>query len=56
MQDLCVFHSLGVLWLRVLNELETKGLETVYTDNAGECAEVKELLYCECACGLRKLL
>ena len=51
MQDLGVFHSLGALWLRVLNELET-----VYTDNAGECAEVKELLYCECACGLRKLL
>ena len=56
MQDLGVFHSLGALWLRVLNELETKGLETVYTDNAGESAEVKELLYCECACGLRKLL
>ena len=30
MQDLGVFHSLGALWLRVLNELETKGLETVY--------------------------
>ena len=25
MQDLGVFHSLGALWLRVLNELETKG-------------------------------
>lgn len=45
MQDLGVFHSLGALWLRVLNELETKGTETVYTDNAGERAEVRELLY-----------
>ena len=25
MRDLGVFHSLGALWLRVLNELETKG-------------------------------
>lgn len=25
MQDLGVFHSLVALWLRVLNELETKG-------------------------------
>ena len=45
LQDLGVFHSLGALWLRVLNELENNGAETVYTDNAGECAEVKELLY-----------
>lgn len=45
MQDLGVFHSLGALWLRVLNELETKGTETVYTDNTGESAEVRELLY-----------
>ena len=45
MQDLGVFHSLGALWLRVLNELETKGAEGVYTDNTGESAEVKELLY-----------
>ena len=45
MQDLGVFHSLGALWLRVLNELETKGAEGVYTDNAGESAAVKELLY-----------
>jgi len=45
MQDLGVFHSLGALWLRVLNELETKGAEAIYTDNAGESAEVKELLY-----------
>ena len=45
MQDLGVFHSLGALWLRVLNELENNGAETVYIDNAGECAEVKELLY-----------
>lgn len=45
MQDLGVFHSLSALWLRVLNELETKGAEAVYTDNAGESAAVKELLY-----------
>ena len=45
MQDLGVFHSLGALWLRVLNELETKGAEAVYTDNTGESAAVKELLY-----------
>ncbi len=45
MQDLGVFHSLGALWLRVLNELKTKGAEGVYTDNAGESAAVKELLY-----------
>lgn len=45
MQDLGVFHSLGALWLRGLNELENNGAETAYTDNAGECAEVKELLY-----------
>lgn len=45
MQDLGVFHSLGALWLRVLSELETKGAEGVYTDNAGESAAVKELLY-----------
>lgn len=44
MQDLGVFHSLGALWLRVLNELEIKGAEAVYTDNAGKSAEVKELL------------
>lgn len=42
MQDLGVFHSLGALWLRVLNELETKGAEAVYTDNAGESAEVQD--------------
>ena len=29
----------------MLNKLETKGTETVYTDNAGESAEVRELLY-----------
>lgn len=45
MQDLGVFHSLGALCLRVLNEPEAKGMETVYTDNAGERAEVRELLY-----------
>lgn len=41
LQDLGVFHSLGALWLRVLNELENNGAKTVYTDNAGECAEVQ---------------
>lgn len=41
LQDLGVFHSLGALWLRVLNELENNGAETAYTDNAGECAEVQ---------------
>ena len=45
LQDLGVFHSLGALWLRVLNELENNGAKTVYTDNAGERAEVRELLY-----------
>lgn len=45
MRDLGVFHSLGTLWLKVLNELETEGAETVYTDNAGESAAVRELLY-----------
>lgn len=29
----------------MLNEPEAKGMETVYTDNAGERAEVRELLY-----------
>ena len=29
----------------MLNGLKTKGMETVYTDNAGESAEIKELLY-----------
>ena len=29
----------------MLNELETKGMETVYTDNAVESAEIRELLY-----------
>lgn len=41
LQDLGVFHSLGALWLRGLNELENNGAETAYTDNAGECAEVQ---------------
>lgn len=31
MQYLGAFHSLGALWLKVLNELETKGVETVYS-------------------------
>lgn len=29
----------------MLNEPEAKGAEAVYTDNAGERAEVRELLY-----------
>lgn len=44
MQDLGVFHSLGALWIRVLQELEASGVTTAYTDNAGEFADVKELL------------
>ena len=43
MRDLGVFHSLGGLWIRVLEELEANGVERVYTDNAGEEADVKEL-------------
>lgn len=43
MRDLGVFHSLGDLWVRVLEELEANGIEAVYTDNAGEEADVKEL-------------
>ena len=44
MQDLGVFHSLGALWGRVLQELEDNGVTTAYTDNVGELADVKELL------------
>lgn len=44
MQDLGVFHSLGTLWIRVLQELESRGAATAYTDNVGELADVKELL------------
>ena len=44
MQDLGVFHSLGALWIRVLQELENSGVTTAYTDNEGEFADVKELL------------
>ena len=44
MQDLGVFLSLGALWIRVLQELEDCGVTTAYTDNAGEFADVKELL------------
>lgn len=44
MQDLGVFHSLGALWVRILQELEDNGVTTVYTDNVGELADVKELL------------
>lgn len=43
MQNLGVFHRLGDLWVRVLEELEANGTAAVYTDNAGEEAEVKEL-------------
>ena len=32
MQDLGVFHSLGALWIRVLQELENNGVTTSYTD------------------------
>lgn len=44
MRDLGVFHSLGALWIRVLQELESSGETTAYTDNEGEFADVKELL------------
>lgn len=44
MQDLGAFHSLGALWIKVLQELEASGVTTAYTDNAGEFADVKELL------------
>lgn len=44
MQDLGKFDSLGALWVKVLNELESNGFTTTYTDNVGECADVKELL------------
>ena len=44
MQNLGVFHSLGALWIRVLQELEDSGVTTAYTDNTGEFADVKELL------------
>lgn len=43
MRDLGVFHGLGDLWVRVLEELEANGTAEVYTDNAGEEANVKEL-------------
>lgn len=43
MRDLGVFHSIGDLWVRVLEELEASGAAAVYTDNAGEKANVKEL-------------
>lgn len=44
MRDLGVFHGLGDLWVMVLEELEANGTAAVYTDNAGEEANVKELL------------
>lgn len=43
MRDLGAFQSLGSLWVRVLAEIEQDGAETIYTDNAGEQAEAKEL-------------
>lgn len=43
MQDLGVFHSLGDAWIKVLSVLSEYGAMSVYTDNAGEEAEVKEL-------------
>lgn len=43
MQDLGVFHSLGDVWIKVLSALSEYGAESVYTDNAGEEADVKEL-------------
>ena len=43
MQDLGVFSTLGGLWLKVLAELKEHGTETVYTDNVGEFADVREL-------------
>lgn len=43
MRDLGAFQSLGSLWVKVLAEIEQDGAETIYTDNAGEQAEAKEL-------------
>ena len=43
MKDLGVFHSLGDAWIRVLTELAEQGAVSVYTDNVGEKADVKEL-------------
>ena len=35
MQDLGVFHSLGALWIRVLQELKRSGVATAYMDDVG---------------------
>ena len=43
MRDLGVFQSLGAVWVRVLAEIENNGAAAIYTDNAGEQADVKEL-------------
>lgn len=43
MRDLGVFQSLGTVWVRVLAEIENNGAAAIYTDNAGEQADVKEL-------------
>ena len=43
MQNLGVFHSLGDVWIKVLSLLSEQGSTSIYTDNAGEEADVKEL-------------
>lgn len=43
MRDLGVFQSFGAVWVRVLAEIENNGAAAIYTDNAGEQADVKEL-------------
>lgn len=43
MRDLGVFQSLGAVWVRVLAEIENNGAAAIYTDNAGEQADAKEL-------------
>lgn len=43
MRDLGVFQSLGTVWVRVLAEIENNGAAAIYTDNAGEQADAKEL-------------
>lgn len=43
MRDLGVFQSLGAVWVRVLAEIENNRAAAIYTDNAGEQADAKEL-------------
>lgn len=43
MRDLGVFQSLDAVWVRVLAEIENNGAAAIYTDNAGEQADAKEL-------------